>query len=609
MTRRTRLREDQPRPRRRAASRRRQARDRHSASAHRPARRRRARAGDELLSSRDSTTTRSSGPRSRSWRVPQASSRAGACASRSGFPSPRVSAVAAPMRRQRSRSRMRSSRHRSASRTLHRLAAGLGADVPFFLYDRPQLATGDGTALESVVLPTDYHVVLVIPRDRRKRPRDPCTRRSTSRGGAGGFEDRAASFRQAAAMIARARSSHRCRPNDLVRSPLRRPLDLDRRLPRRRLRRRPDRLRSLRARARGAVLQLRRSPTQAGRSSRDPWQDDPRSGAWPSGKATGFGPVIPGSNPGAPASVSSNGERTLGAVVMAAGLGTRMRSDVPEAPAPDPRAPDGRLGARLGARARGGAARRRRRSGDSARVRRPPGCDPGAAARHRRRGPQRATLRSTAPPTTCSFCRATRRSLRPASCASSSRRTGETAPRRPCSRSSRTTRRSTGASCATKDGGLEAIVEYRDATEAQRAVREVNSSIYVFRSDSLWPVLDRLTPHNAQGELYLTDSVALLVEDGDRVAVHKGGDPVETEGVNTRVELAAAAAVLRDRVNESHMLAGRHDRRSGEHVDRRRHGDRARRGDPSVHRHSRRDPDRRPRRDRPARRRRRLDRR
>ncbi|HKX48453.1 MAG TPA: bifunctional UDP-N-acetylglucosamine diphosphorylase/glucosamine-1-phosphate N-acetyltransferase GlmU [Gaiellaceae bacterium] len=105
-------------------------------------------------------------------------------------------------------------------------------------------------------------------------------------------------------------------------------------------------------------------------------------------------------------------------------------------------------------------------------------------------------------------------------------------------------------------GGLEAIVEYRDATDAQRAVREVNSSIYVFRADRLWPVLDRLTPHNAQGELYLTDSVALLVEDGNRVAVHKGDDPVETEGVNTRVELAAAAAALRNRVNEEHMLAG-----------------------------------------------------
>ena len=105
-------------------------------------------------------------------------------------------------------------------------------------------------------------------------------------------------------------------------------------------------------------------------------------------------------------------------------------------------------------------------------------------------------------------------------------------------------------------GGLAAIVEHRDASAEQRAVREVNSSIYVFRADRLWPVLDRLSPHNVQGELYLTDSVALLVSDGGRVAVHKGGDPVETEGVNTRAELAAAAAALRDRINEDHMLAG-----------------------------------------------------
>lgn len=106
------------------------------------------------------------------------------------------------------------------------------------------------------------------------------------------------------------------------------------------------------------------------------------------------------------------------------------------------------------------------------------------------------------------------------------------------------------------DGKLAAIVEARDATPEQLLVREVNSSIYVFRAERLWPVLDRLSPHNAQGELYLTDSVGLLVEEGGRVAVHKGGDPVQTEGVNTRAELAAAAAELRDRINEAHMLAG-----------------------------------------------------
>jgi bifunctional UDP-N-acetylglucosamine pyrophosphorylase/glucosamine-1-phosphate N-acetyltransferase len=106
------------------------------------------------------------------------------------------------------------------------------------------------------------------------------------------------------------------------------------------------------------------------------------------------------------------------------------------------------------------------------------------------------------------------------------------------------------------NGTLEAIVEAVDATPEQLDVREVNSSIYVFRSERLWPVLERLEPHNAQGELYLTDSVSLLVADGGTVAVHKSPDPEEAIGVNTRSELAEAAARLRDRINDAHMAAG-----------------------------------------------------
>lgn len=106
------------------------------------------------------------------------------------------------------------------------------------------------------------------------------------------------------------------------------------------------------------------------------------------------------------------------------------------------------------------------------------------------------------------------------------------------------------------DGHLRSIVEAADATPAELAIGEVNSSIYVFRSEQLWPALERLTPKNAQGELYLTDAVRHLVEDGEHVAVHEAPDPAETEGVNTRVELAAAAALLRDRINEAHLLAG-----------------------------------------------------
>jgi bifunctional UDP-N-acetylglucosamine pyrophosphorylase / glucosamine-1-phosphate N-acetyltransferase len=106
------------------------------------------------------------------------------------------------------------------------------------------------------------------------------------------------------------------------------------------------------------------------------------------------------------------------------------------------------------------------------------------------------------------------------------------------------------------DGAVEAIVEARDATPEQLALTECNSSIYVFRTEVLWPALERLQPHNAQGELYLTDAVRDLVVSGERVAAHVAPDAAETEGVNTRVELAAAAAALRDRINREHMLAG-----------------------------------------------------
>ena len=106
------------------------------------------------------------------------------------------------------------------------------------------------------------------------------------------------------------------------------------------------------------------------------------------------------------------------------------------------------------------------------------------------------------------------------------------------------------------DGRLARIVEAADATEDELALGEVNSGIYVFRGALLWPVLDRLEPHNAQGELYVTDTLGLLVGDGEVVAVHAAADPFEVEGINTRAELALAAEALRDRINEAHMLAG-----------------------------------------------------
>ena len=116
--------------------------------------------------------------------------------------------------------------------------------------------------------------------------------------------------------------------------------------------------------------------------------------------------------------------------------------------------------------------------------------------------------------------------------------------------------RSYGRIVRSTDGTLQAIVEAVDATPAELEITEANSSIYVFNGTHLWPALDRLAPHNAQGELYLTDVVRDLVEAGHIISVHVASDPRETEGVNTRVELAVAAAALRERINEAHMLDG-----------------------------------------------------
>jgi bifunctional UDP-N-acetylglucosamine pyrophosphorylase / glucosamine-1-phosphate N-acetyltransferase len=107
-----------------------------------------------------------------------------------------------------------------------------------------------------------------------------------------------------------------------------------------------------------------------------------------------------------------------------------------------------------------------------------------------------------------------------------------------------------------EDGSVRRIVEERDATPEELAVREINSSIYVFRAASLWRALDRLDANNDQGELYLTDAIEHVLADGGSVAGYLSPDLAAPVGVNTRAELAAAAATLRARVNEAHMLAG-----------------------------------------------------
>ena len=87
-------------------------------------------------------------------------------------------------------------------------------------------------------------------------------------------------------------------------------------------------------------------------------------------------------------------------------------------------------------------------------------------------------------------------------------------------------------------------------------MREINSGVYCFRTGPLLEVIRELQPNNDQGELYLTDVVSALRSRGQRVTGFCCGDPQEILGVNDRVQLAEAGAILRRRINQAWMLYG-----------------------------------------------------
>lgn len=103
---------------------------------------------------------------------------------------------------------------------LHELAAEVGADVPFFLVDGPQLGSGDGTRLEAVDLPQDFFVLLLLPKGERKRSTASVYDAFDRRAGAVGFEERAARLRLALAATRRPRDLADLPQNDLASSPL-----------------------------------------------------------------------------------------------------------------------------------------------------------------------------------------------------------------------------------------------------------------------------------------------------------------------------------------------------------------------------------------------------
>ena len=106
------------------------------------------------------------------------------------------------------------------------------------------------------------------------------------------------------------------------------------------------------------------------------------------------------------------------------------------------------------------------------------------------------------------------------------------------------------------EGNVEKIVEFKDASEEERKVREVNTGIYAFNNEALFEGLKLLKNDNAQKEYYITDLVEILKGLGRTVKAVKAGDWLEVQGVNDNVELARATAYLRKRINTAWMKEG-----------------------------------------------------
>ncbi|MCR3955694.1 MAG: bifunctional UDP-N-acetylglucosamine diphosphorylase/glucosamine-1-phosphate N-acetyltransferase GlmU [Gudongella sp.] len=106
------------------------------------------------------------------------------------------------------------------------------------------------------------------------------------------------------------------------------------------------------------------------------------------------------------------------------------------------------------------------------------------------------------------------------------------------------------------DGSLQAIVEHKDATEDQREIGEINSGIYCFSGRELKLGLDGIDNDNSQNEYYLTDVVGVLVEGDYKVGAFMIDDASQIHGINSRVQLAQADDIIRERINVGHMENG-----------------------------------------------------
>ena len=108
----------------------------------------------------------------------------------------------------------------------------------------------------------------------------------------------------------------------------------------------------------------------------------------------------------------------------------------------------------------------------------------------------------------------------------------------------------------TNDNEFQSIVEHKDATAAQLEIHEVNAGVYVFDSALLRGALSKLSQANAQGEKYLTDVVAIALDQGLKIQAHSISDHWQVAGINDRVQLAEVAAELNARICAAWMRAG-----------------------------------------------------
>jgi bifunctional UDP-N-acetylglucosamine pyrophosphorylase / glucosamine-1-phosphate N-acetyltransferase len=106
------------------------------------------------------------------------------------------------------------------------------------------------------------------------------------------------------------------------------------------------------------------------------------------------------------------------------------------------------------------------------------------------------------------------------------------------------------------DGTVQAIVEEYVATPAQQQIKELNVGAYCFRAEWLWDALHRIEKNPKKGEYYLTDIVEIAVQDNLPVQAVIHDDFIETIGINTRIHLSEAESALRMRINRDHMLNG-----------------------------------------------------